>query len=278
MKWNIVTDSGSDLAKEKPSDDIGLSVVPIIVMVGETEYIDDTNMDILELLDAMSKEKISLSTACPSPHAFFEEYKKADFTICITITSGLSATHNSAVLAVDMLKEEFPDKKVLVIDSKATATKMVVIKRKAEKLIREGKTFEEISEILPKYAEDAGFVFALGAYDNLVKTGRMSKTAGLLATTVGIRAVATASEMGTIEVIKKPRGEKNAINEMVEYAKIHKKIEDSFVVIGHCNNLEGAMKLKEKVIQELNPKEIEITECSGLNTFYTMQNGLLLGF
>lgn len=278
MKWNIVIDSSSDILGEKPSEDIGLSMVPIIVMVGEKEFKDDETINIKELIEAMAQEKTALSTACPSPHAFLEEYKKADYTICITITSGLSATYNSALLAVDMLKEECPEKKVLVIDSKATSPKMVVIKRKAESLIREGKTFEEICEILPKYAEDAGFVFALGAYDNLVKTGRMSKTAGVLATKVGIRAIATASEEGTIQVVKKPRGEKNAIKEMVEFAKQNKKIEDSRVCIAHCNNLEGALNLKEKVIEELNPETIEIFECRGLTTFYTMQNGLLLGF
>lgn len=278
MKWNIVADSSCDLLPEITNDGIGLSIVPLTINVGDKQYIDDENMNIKELLEEMDKEKKELGTACPSPQTFLEEFKKSDFAICTTITSGLSGTYNSAKIAEQMLTDEFPEKKVLVIDSKATGGKLVMIIDKARELIREGKTFEEISEILPQYAEDITLVFAIGSYDNLIKTGRMSKTAGLVATTLNIRAVARATDEGLIEVFKKPRGEKNAVKLMVEYAKENKKIKDSVVVITHCDNLEGALYLKEKVIEKLNPEVIKIVECRGLTTFYTMKNGLLLGF
>lgn len=277
MKWNIVIDSSCDLTSNK-NEEIGLSIVPLTINIGQKQFIDDETMNVDVLLEEMDKEKKDLSTACPSPHAFLEEYKKADYTICITMTSALSGTYNSARIAVDMLLEECPDKKVLLIDSRATATKLVIIREKAIEMINEGKNFEEISEFLQKYNKKVGFVCALGAYDNLVKTGRMSKTSGLLATKLGIRAVAKATEEGVLEVFKKPRGEKNAISEMVEFAKQNKKIEDSIIVITHCNNMQGALNLKAKVMEELNPKIVKILECRGLTTFYTMKNGLILGF
>ncbi len=277
MKWNIVVDSSSDLLSENQKGEIGLSIVPLTLNIGENSFVDDKDINVGNLLKAMKEEKNVLNSACPSPQDFYQEFEKADFTICITMTSALSGTFNSARLGAQILAEDYPDKKVLIVDSKATAGKIVIIKNKAESLINEGKTFEEISEILPKYAEKICFVFALGAYDNLIKTGRMSKTSGLIASKLGIRAVSVAGETGTFDVLKKPKGEKNAVKEMVEFAKNNRKLDDS-IVITHCNNLEGALFLKEKIIEEINPKAIEILECRGLTTFYTMEKGLLLAF
>ncbi len=278
MKWNIVIDSSCDLRKEDAKGDIGFSIVPLSIIVGQREFVDDENLVLDELLSAMAQEKKASSSACPSPENFLDEFKKAENTICITMTSALSGTNNSARIAKEMLKETSPEKNVHIIDSHATAGKMVLFKRKAEELIEAGKEFKEICDILDAYNDNTYLTFALGGYDNLIKTGRMSKIAGILATSLGIRAVAIATKEGEIEVVKKPRGENNAILAMAEIMKETKNMENMPIVISHCKNYEGAISAREVFKEKLKTDDITIVDCKGLTTFYTMETVLIIGY
>ncbi len=278
MKWNIVLDSSCDLTKKDSKGDIGISLVPLSIIVGDKEFVDDENLAIDDLLKAMALEKKASSSACPSPENFLDEFKKAENTICITMTSALSGTNNSARIAKEMLKETEPEKNVHIIDSHATAGKMVLLKRKAELLIEEGKEFLEICDILDAYNDNTFLTFALGGYDNLIKTGRMSKIAGILATSLGIRAVAIATSAGEIEVVKKPRGENNAVLAMAEIMKSTKNMENMPIVISHCKNYEGALNAREIFKEKLKTEDITIVDCKGLTTFYTMEKGLIIGY
>ncbi len=278
MKWNIVIDSSCDLRKEDAKGDIGFSVVPLSIIVGDKEFVDDENLSIDELLAAMEAEKKASSSACPSPESFLEEFKKAENSICITMTSALSGTNNSARIAKEMLAEISPEKNVCVIDSCSTAGEMVLMKRKAEALIEAGKEFSEIAQTVEKYKEETKLVFALGGYDNLIKTGRMSKIAGILATSLGIRAVAVATDGGEIEVVKKPRGENNAINAMADIMAENKNMENMPIVISHCKNYEAALMAKEVFKEKLKTEDVTIVDCKGLTTFYTMEKGLIIGY
>lgn len=277
MKWNIVLDSSCDLSAQKISDDLTLKIVPLTILVGDKDFRDDESLDTLELLEAMKAEKSASSSACPSPDDFFNAFKDADYNICITMTGALSGTFNAARLGKEMLEEEYPDKKVHLVDSQATAGKMVLLQTKAQELIQAGCTYEETCEKLDEYNKNTNLVFALGGYDNLIKTGRMSHLAGVLAKGLGIRAVAEAVD-GQIEVVKKPRGEKKAVEAMIEIMKDKKPMKNMPVVISHCNNPVGAQNAKEMILQALETDNIRIIECRGLTSFYTMKNGLIIGY
>ncbi len=278
MKWNIVLDSSCDLTKKDAEGDIGISIVPLSILVGDKEFVDDESLNVDDLLKAMTIEKKASSSACPSPESFFSEFEKAENTFCFTMTSALSGTYNSARLAKEMIEEKYPQKNVHVIDSKSTAGAMVLLKMKACEMIREGKEFSEMAKILDEYQANLDLTFALGGYDNLIKTGRMSKISGILATSLGIRAVAIATKAGEIEVVKKPRGEANAIMAMAQVMKETKNMENKPVVISHCKNPEGAQMAKEVFLKELKVSEVYINDCKGLTTFYTMEKGLIIGY
>ena len=278
MKWNIVIDSSSDLTASDAKGEIGLDIVPLTIIVGDKEFRDDEKLDVANLLQAMKEEKRASSSACPSTEDFFTCFAKADYSICITMTGALSGTYNSARLAKDMLKEEYPEKKVHIIDSKATAGKMVLLKMKAEELIEKGMEFEEICRILDEYEKNTKLVFALGGYDNLVKTGRMSVFAGFMANSLGIRAVAIASPEGEIEVVKKPRGERGAIEAMVDIMAQNKPMKNQPVVISHCKNPIGARNAKALIMEKLGTDNVTIYDCKGLTTFYTMEKGMIIGY
>ncbi|MBP1570327.1 MAG: DegV family EDD domain-containing protein, partial [Oscillospiraceae bacterium] len=174
MSWNIVMDSSCDLMVSKQSlKNAELKIAPLTIRVGEKEFVDDDTIDVPVLLDAMSKEKSASSTACPPPHAFYEHFITADNVICICITSNLSGTYNAAVQAAEMVKEEYPEKNIHVINSYNTAGGMVLLARKADQLIGEGVPFDEMCHILDKYVNEVRLVFTLEKFDNLIKMGRM---------------------------------------------------------------------------------------------------------
>lgn len=277
MKWNIVLDSSCDLIKDEQKGDVGIDIVPLSIIVGDKCFTDNDEIDTKELLKSMVEEKEASSTACPSPDDFCKAFLKADNSICITLTGELSGTFNSASLGKEMALEQDPSLKIHLIDSKATAGKMVLIKEKALELIEQGLEFDEICSILDAFNQETHLVFALGGYDNLIKTGRMSKISGIMATALGIRAVAVAKN-GKIEVAKKPRGEKNAVEAMIEIMKETKNIEGKNVVISHCENPEGAEYMKQQILRRLGAKSVRIIKCKGLTSFYTMKKGLIAGY
>ena len=127
MTWNIVADSSCDLkASDIQSQQLHFEVVPLKIIIGEDEYIDDGNLSIPQLLQDMDACKTGSSTACPSPEDFKRAFETADCTVCVTISGQLSGTYNAALLGRSMVLEEYPDKQICIIDSKSTAGAMVL--------------------------------------------------------------------------------------------------------------------------------------------------------
>lgn len=278
MNWNIVADSGSDLITgELNTDLINFEVVPLKIIIGDKEFIDDSNLDIDELLEAMKNEKTAASSACPSPGDFLECFKKADCSICVTITGQLSGTYNSAMIAKDMLTEEYPEKKAHIVNSGATAGSLVLISREAKRLIESGLSFEEIVPLIDEFAANNEFVFSLSNYDNLVKNGRMSPLSGVVASMLRIRAIAVAQD-GEIKVVNKARGEAKTIHDIIRQMTKRGADKAKSAVITQCKNIEGANKMKAAIEEAFGITDITIYECRGLCTFYSMDGAILVSF
>ena len=281
MIWNIVTDSSSDVLESSfVSDVVRFESVPLRIQVGATEYVDDDTLVIPEMLKAMDAEKSASSTACPSPAAFAKAFEAGDCTVCVTISANLSGTYNAAVMGREMVLEEHPEKKICIIDSKSTAGAMALIIKKAKELMEAGKPedFDSICDQLRQYQAALRTVFTLETYDNLIKNGRMRPLVGNLLHTLGIHVVADATPQGTIHVCGKAKGELRTYRTLVQHMADSKDCTGAEVVIHHCENLAGAMRLKDVILKELPVKDVSFRSCRGLTTYYAMQNGLIVSF
>lgn len=281
MTWNIVSDSSCDLRmSDFESSRVRFETVPLRLQVGDLEFLDNDDLEISELLAAMAAEKAASSTACPSPAAFARAFEKGDRTICFTISSNLSGTYNAAVMGRDMVLEEHPEKKVCVIDSKATAGAMVLLIRKARELMEADTEddFEGICSQLRIYQAALRTCFTLENFDNLIKNGRMRPLVGTLLHTLGIHVIADATPQGTIHVADKARGEVKTYKAITALMRASKDCTGAEVVISHCENLPSALKLKEQILADLPVKAVEIIPCRGLTSFYAMEKGLILGY
>ena len=100
----IVTDSSANIVDYK---DMNLGVAPLHIIVGDMDYVDDDMVDIDAMQKKLSSYKGKTSTASPSPEEWERAFGNDDIIFCITITSGLSGTYNSALAAKDTIDAVF---------------------------------------------------------------------------------------------------------------------------------------------------------------------------
>ncbi len=278
MKWNIVADSSIDLFElETTYENIEFSTVPFSIGVGEKEYMDDSSLDIGELMSAMKECKTASRTACPSTGAWYEQFKKEGHVIAITITSNLSGSYNSACVARNMILEETSNKNIAIIDSLSVGPEMVLIIRKLCELIREEKDFDTVMKEVYQYMNHTHVTFALSSFDNLVKNGRMNRVTGFIANKLGLLGVGIASEQGTVEVKGVSRGRRKAIEAILNDMKLRGTYIKE-VVISHCQNIEFAEQVKTAILNVWNDATVTIIPTRGLCSYYAEQGGLIIGF
>ena len=278
MIWHLVSDSASDLhTVEGCQDQMDFSTIPFTIRIGGTEYIDNENIRIPEMLEANETHAELAQTSCPSPEAWLEKFSVPGPVIAFTISSALSGSYNSAFTAKSMLQEEDPNKQIAVIDSKATGPEQAMLVWKARDLILEGKPFDEIEKELNRTAEQIHTSFALASYHNLIKNGRVSRLKGFIAGHLGFWGIGIGDENGEIAIRGKARGSKSMIRFLTE--ELQKVgLAGKRIVISHCMNEKDALALKESLLQAFPGVTVLIQPTRGLDSFYAERSGLIVGY
>ncbi|MFI3329764.1 MAG: DegV family protein [bacterium] len=274
-KFQIVVDSSSDMLKEHFADEnILLNIVPLSIHVGGKDFIDEPGLNIDVMLKEMHSLKEKSTSSCPPVGAFEEMFNKAENTICITLSSKLSGTFNSARLAADMV-----DKNVHVIDSKSTSGALVLIAEKCYELMKQDLSFDDIVKQVEQFSIDTQLLFVLDSFDNLVKNGRISKVSGLLGSLLNIKPIATANEVGEITLVEKKRTTKAALNRLVEMiGETVSNISERNLIIAHCFDLEVATEIKKLICDKYNFISVRIQSMKGLCSFYALEKGIIVSF
>lgn len=214
-KIKIITDSTADLLPYlvKKND---LEVLPLIVYLGEETYYDGVDINLHRLLEYIKCEQKFPTTSQINPQRFYECYKKyldeGYKIISIHISSKLSGTYQSACIAKNMLETE----DICVIDSNNVTAGMGLIVLKACSLLKKGLGIDEIAEEIENFKPHVKSAFAFETLDNLVKGGRISKTAGVIGNLLGIKPIVAVRD-GEMVVIDKVRGSKKAIRYIMDY-------------------------------------------------------------
>lgn len=277
MKWKIVTDSGSNIREmENLPEDILFDLIPLTLHVEQKDFVDTPDLDIKELLDAVSKASKS-SSACPAPGVYAEKFEGAENVICFTISSNLSGSFNSAELGKTIALEKNPDLNIHIFDSKTAGGEIDLLVQKAIELAAAGKRFDEVISELNTYHKSTHAGYMLQSIENLVKNGRVSKVVGSLVGLLNINLIGIRSADGRIEMSNRARGEKRAlktfVDELYKNGYNGKKLE-----IGHVENLSLAERMAEMIREKSPSAEINIKPNSGLCSFYAERGGLIAGF
>lgn len=280
ITWKIAADSSCDLREGlEPFPGLSFSIVPLKIRVGAQEFTDDASLDLAAMKSALAHFDGPTSSACPSPDEWAREFEEADCSVAVAMTSALSGTFNSAVVARQMVLEQHPEKKILVLDTKSTGGHMVLVIRRLRELIAQGLSFEEVAREIVEYNREVRLLFTLSTFDNLVKNGRMNKLVGIVASKLGIRIVAEASREGTIRVLYKIRGQSRALDTLVAEIKRQKpEMGGKEIIVSHCNNPLGVRYLREQLEKELPSVRVTVMETQGLTSYYAEETGILVAY
>ncbi len=274
MNIKIVADSGSDILT---LDKVPFQSVPLKINAGNREFCDtpDANRD--EMLDFLKTYKGKSGSACPSSGEWIDAFSDADIVFCVAMTSALSGSYNSARVAAEKYMEDYPERRVFVIDTLSAGSEMGLIIKRLESLIYEGLPAEEIFKKITEYQQKTGLTFIIRSLNNLAQNGRVKPTVAVLASVLGICLVCEASPEGTIVPIKKSRGEKKAIREAYSNMKAN-GYKGGNVRIDHCDGEDTAIKLSQTIRAEYPKADITIAETRLLCSFYAEEGGVLIGY
>ena len=114
----IVLDSSADTAAAKT---LPRALVPLKIITSEKEYIDNSSLDVGAMIADLRAYSGKSSTSCPNPQEFLAAFGEAKYVFCITITGGLSSSHNAARAAAHQYMEKYPERRACVYDSLSTA-------------------------------------------------------------------------------------------------------------------------------------------------------------
>ena len=274
MNFKIVTDSAADI---KELAGVPYESVPLKIITDEKEYIDDKSLDVVGMLSDLRKYKGKSRSSCPNSQEFINAFGDAENVFCVTITSNLSGSFNSATLAAKEYMSQHPDRNVHVIDSLSTGPENFLLIEKLAALINEGKDFETVKSEIIEYHNHTRLIFSLESMHNLANNGRVSPIVAKFAGLVGIRAIGRASDVGTLEMISKARGAQNAIKDIVGNM-VGDGYKGGKVRIHHANNPQTAEMLRNKILESYPDSEVIIDVAGGLCSFYAEEGGLLAGF
>lgn len=132
-KLRIVSDSSSDLLTLDYAD---FAFSPMKIITAEREFVDDKNLDVEEMANFFNQYKNRSQTSCPNPSDWLDAFGDADDIICVTITSALSGSYNSANTAKQLYESENEGKRVFVLDTLSAGPEITLVIRKIEEFIK----------------------------------------------------------------------------------------------------------------------------------------------
>ena len=275
MSYKIVGDSCCDYTTVENKKDTFIQI-PLTLDVDGFQIRDDDTFEQIEFLKRVAVSKECPRSACPAPEEYMKAYEQADDIYVVTLSSELSGSYNSAVLAKNLYEEEHGNKNIHVFNSKSASSGQLLICRFIEALVEAGNPFEEVVERVEKYIEGLHTYFVLETLDFLRKNGRLSRVQAILAGALNIKPV-MGSENGTIIKLTQVRGMKKAISSMIDYAIAGcENKEEKDLVIAHCNCYERAEKAKEEIEKKAQFKSITIVDTRGVSSLYAGDGGIII--
>ena len=254
-KIKIITDSTADLNSYLVNR-YKVEVLPLSVHFGTDSYRDGLDIKLHGLLMRIKEENIFPSTSQINPQRFYECFKRyldeGYKIVYISISSKMSGTFQSACIAKDMLETE----DVVVIDSLNVTSGLGVLVIKACRLVEQGFGIMEIQEEINKTIPHVKSAIAFDRLDNLVKGGRLSKTAGVIGGIFGIKPMLTIKD-GEMVVIDKVRGSKKSIRYIMDYIERKGIKEHELSILLHIENKDILNDLRIN----LSARNAEFVEC-----------------
>lgn len=255
----ITVNSTVDLPKEW-LEERHVPVIPLrYTMDGET-YEDMNGLSQKEFFDKLRQGIMSVTSQVnpDEAKAAFEPFiKEGKDILHLAFSSGLSGTCNSMMIAAEELREEYPDAKVIVIDTLCACLGEGLLLYKALQQKASGKSIDETAKWVEENKLHICHNVTVDDLHHLHRGGRVSKATAVVGTMVKIKPIIHMDENGTLQVVGKERGRKKSLNKIVDMAVEQSQGWDNdMIMITHGDCLEEAEYVEELAREKLGAKEV----------------------
>ncbi|MET3210546.1 UNVERIFIED_CONTAM: DegV family protein with EDD domain [Paenibacillus sp. PvR008] len=239
----IVTDSTADIPQELV-DRLGIVIVPLTVMFGNTTYLDGIEMSAAQFYSELVRADELPTTSQPSPARFLETYTTLleqhpeSQIVSIHLSSGVSGTYQSALLGKSMLGKH--EDRITVLDSKSASYGYGMLVVYAAELAASGHSPVDIVQALEHRQERLCLYFLVDTLEYLQKGGRIGKAAAMIGTLLNIKPILSMDKEGIIYSADKARGHKKATARIIELLERDLKGQKINIAVGHTADRSAA--------------------------------------
>lgn len=260
MRFKIVTDSACDLSAEM-IEALDLGIAALSVELDGRAYAEG-EMTPKELYDHLRSGKLP-KTSAVNPELWADAMRPAleqgQDVLTLVFSSALSATCQNAFIAAEELRGEFPDRKLIVIDSLCAAIGLGLLVHTAAKLRDAGKTIEETAAWIEEHKLNVCHWVTVEDLMHLKRGGRVSAATAVVGTMLNIKPIIRVDDNGRLESLAKCRGRKAALNYLLDrMAESFDPEIDDTVFIGHGDCMEDAKYLEQKVRERFGVQNVHI--------------------
>ncbi len=265
-EWNmnnymITVNSTIDLPVEW-LEERNIPVIPLKYTIEGETYVDMRGLDSKEFFQKLRDGKMAVTSQVNPEDArqvLEPLLKEGNDILHLGFSSELSGTYNSMCIAAEELKEEYPERKILILDTKCACMGEGVLLYYVLKKKEEGASIEEAYAYAYELKEHIGHYVTVDDLNHLCRGGRISKTSAVLGSMVKIKPIITVNQEGKLEVVGKERGRKKSMNTIVDMAvertgDYHNEI----VMITHGDCEDEAQYLAEIVREKMKVQNILI--------------------
>lgn len=278
MNHQIIVDSCVDFNDKLLGKMDEILRIPFKIIIDGEELIDK-DLETSSLLTKMKASVEKISTACPSPYDFYEAFKKCSDNFVVTISSKVSGSYQSAMMAKKMLEEEGLTNRVHVIDSKTASAGQSLIVLKLKSLLGKNFDSEQIVQKTNEYIANLKTLFLPVSIDNLEKNGRISSFKAMVSKVLHVIPILGANEDGEIVLKGRAMSEKQAIEKLLASIEMSASDrENSILAITYVDIRDKAEKMRKIIQNRLHFKEVYLFKAGGLSTVYADQGGLVFAY
>ena len=271
-EFQLITDSTTDLSRELVAE-MDVHVIPMLFTVEDKSYwntVDEKDMSAHAFYELLRGGKNATTSQVNSE--YFKEQARPFLdagrdVLYLAFSSGLSGTYNAACIGAEDLREEYPDRKIVVVDTLAASMGEGLLVYHAAKLRKEGKTLEEVAKWVEDNRLNLAHWFTVDDLHFLKRGGRVSSTAAVVGSMLSIKPILHVDDEGHLIPMEKVRGRRQSLKALVDHMeKTAIEPENQVVFISHGDVPEDC-KLVENMVRER----------LGVQTVYTNNIGPVVG-
>lgn len=252
----LIIDSCADLSLDRARE-LGAEVLPLTIQIDDSSYIDQIEITSDEVIQAIKEGKRPM-TSQPNPESFakiFKKYAEQNASIIyLGFSSALSGTYQSAVIARDMIHEEYPTADITLIDTSAASYGLGLIVERASGYIAEGDDKDILVSKIESDISQIRHLFTVNDLNYLAEGGRLSKGSAFLGGLLNIKPLLHVED-GKLVPLEKHRGLKKVFKRMAELAN-----EEGASGTAHIVHADA-----EKLANDLKKQLLENTEIETIN-------------